>query len=151
VSRPAPATRASSRPVRIAELLGLKDPEGMSDVELALRVAEGFRPGTADRLAAVLGRPNVIGPLIPEATLRRAKRERKRLSREMSERLYEVGRVLELVRRVFHDDPVAIERFLGSPHPLLGDRTPLALAGTRSAGADAVVDLVRRADAGVAV
>ena len=69
----------------------------------------------------------------------------------MGERLYEVGRVVDAVSRAYHGDTAAIVRFLNRPHQLLGGRTPLAMAQSSSAGADAVINLVRRADAGFAV
>lgn len=146
-----PTSLPSSQPMRIAALLGLTEAEGIDEVGLALRVADGLRASTADHLAKVLGRGDVIGPLVPEATLRRAKKQRKPLSKEMSERLYEVSRVVDIVSRAFHGDRAAVDRFLRSPHPLLAGRSPLALARASSAGADAVVNLLRRADAGVAL
>lgn len=88
--------------------------------------------------------------LVPEATLRRAKRARRPLSREHSERLYEVARVVDAVGRAFHGDRRRIDAFLDRPHPLLDGETPLELAASSSAGADAVLNLLRRAEAGVA-
>ena len=132
-------------------LLGLNDNETMDDVALAERVSQGLKPAAAAALGQVIGMPHVVGKLIPEATLRRARTSRKPLSREMSERLYEVGRVVDAVSRAYHGDTAAIVRFLNRPHQLLGGRTPLAMAQSSSAGADAVINLIRRADAGFAV
>ena len=48
-----------------------------------------------------------------------------------------------------HHPPSA--RFLERPHPLLDGATPLDMARSCSAGAHAVLNLLRRAEAGVAV
>lgn len=133
---------------RVGLLLGLEQPGTIDDIGLAEQVAKGLRAASAEALSAVLGRANVVGPVIPEATLRRAKRGRKALSREMSERLYEVSRVVDVVSRTYHGDSVAISRFLNRPHRLLGGQTPLQMARSSSAGADAVLNLLRRAEAG---
>ena len=46
----------------------------MSDVQLANRIAGGLHPISVFALGEVLGRSRVIGPIIPEATLRRARK-----------------------------------------------------------------------------
>ncbi len=136
---------------RIGQLLGLAGPAVLDDVGLAHRVALGFQPAAADALSAVIGRAEVVGPLIPEATLRRARAARKPLSRAMSERLYEMGRMVEMVGRTYGGDRTASNRFLNRPHPLLDGMTPLAMAQSSSAGAAAVMNLLHRAAAGVAL
>ncbi len=146
-----PNSLPGSEAGRIGMLLGLKAKKPIDDIGLAEHVSKGLRVASAETLAGLIGRVNIVGPLIPEATLRRAKKNRKALSREMSERLYEVGRVVDVVSRVYHGDQAAIARFLEKPHKLLGGRTPLSMAQSSSAGAEAVINLLRRADAGFAV
>ena len=141
----------ASEATRVAILLGMDRPREVSDVQLALTVSKGLRARSARALAKLLGTNRIVGPVIPEATLRRARRARKSLSREHSERLYEVGRVVDAVSCAFHGDRNAIEAFLNRPHPMLEGSTPFDLARSSSAGADAVVSLVRRAEAGMAV
>tara|TARA_R100001198_G_scaffold15372_3_gene7391 strand:- start:14510 stop:14968 length:459 start_codon:yes stop_codon:yes gene_type:complete len=141
----------TSQPARVAALLGFQDAVDVDDVTLADRVANGLLPKAASGLIDILGKAVVVGGIIPEATYRRNQKSRKALSREMSERLYEVGRVVEAAKRSYGGDIDAARRFLERPHPLLDGRTPLALAQASSAGADAVVNLLRRADAGFAV
>lgn len=141
----------ASEAMRVAALLEMDGPEDVSDVQLALTVSRGLRARSAHALAKLLGTNCIVGPVIPEATLRRARRAGKSLSREHSERLYEVGRVVDAVGCAFHGDRNAIEAFLNRPHPLLEGCTPLDLARSSSAGADAVVSLIRRAEAGMAV
>ena len=132
-------------------LLAIDEPDVLSDVQLAPLVSGGLLPGSAIALAEVLGRSRVVGPVVPEATLRRVRKARKALSRQLSERLYELGRVVDAVSRAYHGDRDAIDAFLNRPHPLLEGETPLDMARSSSAGAEAVLNLVRRAEAGVAL
>lgn len=143
--------QTGSQPGRIAALLGIEDPHDIDDVALADRVSRGLPAKAAAGLIEVLGKAIVVGGIIPEATYRRNQKARKALSREMSERLYEVGRVVEAAKRSHAGDIDAARSFLSRPHPLLDGRTPLELARSSSAGAEAVVGLLRRADAGFAV
>lgn len=136
---------------RIGMLLGLKHSASLDDIGLAERIASGLRVTSAEALGSVLGKTSGMHPLIPEATLRRAKKGSKILSREMSERLYEVSRVVDAVSRTYQGDKAAISRFLNHPHKLLGDQTPLQMAQSSSAGAEAVINMLRRADSGFSV
>ena len=146
-----PAEMPASEATRVAMLLAIDEPDIRSDVQLARLVAGGLLPASAIALAEVLGQRRVVGPVIPEATLRRVRRARTVLSRQHSERLYEVGRVVDAVSRAYHGDRDAIEAFLSRPHPLLEGDTPFDMARSSSAGAEAVLNLIRRAEAGVAV
>ena len=145
-----PAEIPASEAERIARLLAIDGPDLMSDVQLARRVSGGLLPRAAVALAEVLGRNRVVGPVVPEATLRRVRKARKPLSRELSERLYEVGRVVDAVSLAYHGDRDAIDTFLDRPHPLLEGETPFDMARSSSAGAEAVLNLVRRAETGIA-
>ena len=145
------AGRRESEVTRVARLLDLDEPDTLNDVQFARRVSWGFSTRSVTALAAVLGTKRVVGPVVPEATLRRARKANKRLSREISERLYEVGRVVDAVSRAYHGDRDAIEEFLNRPHPLLDGETPFDMARSSSAGAEAVLNLVRRAEAGVVI
>ena len=148
-----PETLPASVSVRVAKLLELdiEDPDAMGDVQLAKRIAGGLQPSAVFALSDVIGKNRVIGAIVPEATLRRARKAGKRLSRELSERLYEVGRVVDAVSVVYHGDREGIEAFLNRPHALLDGETPLDVAKSSSAGADAVLNLVRRIQASVVV
>lgn len=145
------AGRRESEVTRVARLLDLDEPDTLNDVQFARRVSRGFSARSVKALAAVLGTKRVVGPVVPEATLRRARKANKRLSREISERLYEVGRVVDAVSRAYHGDRDAIEEFLNRPHPLLDGETPFDMARSSSAGTEAVLNLIRRAEAGVAI
>lgn len=145
-----PAEMPASEAMRVGRLLSLDRPDRLSDVQLARRIADGLPSQAAVALAETLGRKRVVGPVVPEATLRRARKAKSRLSRQLSERLYEVGRVVDAVSRAYRGDREAIEAFLNRPHPLLEGETPFDLARSSSAGAEAVLNLMRRAEAGIA-
>ena len=141
----------ASAPMRIARLLEIDGLDIKSEVQLAQRIGAGLFPGAVKALTEVLGRNRVVGPVISEATFRRALKDNKRLSSKISERLYEVGRVVDAVGCAYHGDREAIDTFLNRPHPLLDGKTPFDMARSNSAGADAVLNLLSRAEASVAL
>ena len=93
-----PAELPASEATRVAKLLAINGPETVSDVQLARHIADGLFPQAALALSEVLGRNRVVGPVIPEATFRRARKARKTLSRNHTARLLSTWRVP--VRRV---------------------------------------------------
>ncbi len=143
-------SHTESESTRLAKLLDVANPSTCSDVRLAQRVASGLRPSAVTAMAKVFGgnTNRIVGPIVPEATFRRAKKAGK-LSKQHSERLYEIGRVLIAVILAYRGDRDRFEAFLTRPHPLLAGETPLEMACSSSAGADAVLNLIRRAEAGV--
>lgn len=145
------ATPPASEAARLARMLSLETTDDFDDVALARRVSEGLPVTSVTRIATFLGKGRVIGPIVPEPTLRRMRKARKPLSREHSERLYEISRVLDAASRAYHGDRERIMAFMTRPHPLLGGETPFDLTRSSSAGADAVVNLIERAEAGVAL
>jgi putative toxin-antitoxin system antitoxin component (TIGR02293 family) len=141
-------TLDTTETIRIAGLLGLG--EAVRDrVALADRVARGLPARSADHLHAALG-GKAFFQILPEATYRRVRRKGDPLTRETSEKLYEFGRVFELATRLYGGDTERAMRFLETGHAMLGGRSPLSLATSSSAGADAVVDLLHRAEASFA-
>ena len=136
---------------RLARLLGLDDTEHLDDVALVRKVAAGLPTRAVSALEDILGSWRLAGRLASEATLRRHRKSRRPLSRAHSERTYELGRVVDAVARAFRGDVARIDDFLTRPHPLLDGESPLDMATSSSAGADSVLKLVLRAEAGVAV
>ncbi len=145
-----PETLPGSDIERIGVLLGLPQAQALTEVSLADIVHSGLKLSAFDTLLRHVGEAQAHSGLVPEATLRRA-RDRGRLSREISERLYGYARVFDAVSRLYRGDKAAINQFMTSPHPLLDSRTPATLAISSSAGADAVLRLLHRASAGFAV
>jgi len=146
-----PAELPSTEAARLALLLALDDPLGFDDIALAGQVGSGLPTRSATALAHVLGRAEIIGPVIPEPTLRRARQAQRPLSRAHSERLYELSRVIDATGRAFHGDKEKLRAFLTRPHPMLDDQSPFDLARSSSAGATAVRHLLARAEAGMPV
>ncbi len=139
-----------SQPERIATLLGLKNASAMDDVALADAVAEGLDCHAAISLGTVLGpKIKVVGDIIPKTTFRRARDAQKPLSPVTSGRLYNLSRVWEVALRSYGNDDAATE-FLLRKHTHLDGRAPIELVRLSSAGADAVVNLIHRAQAGFA-
>ena len=146
-----PTDVPANEAVRVAKLLAIDDSNGLSEVDLARRVSDGLPSQSALGLVEVLGKRRVVGSIIPEASLRRARNSNKPLSRELSERLFEIGRVVDAVSLAYHGNQEAIDGFLHRPHALLEGDTPFDMARSSSAGAQAVLNLIRRAEAGIAV
>jgi len=146
-----PANLPATEPLRLARFLDLHEAAHIDEVALARRVAEGLPMRAVAALGETLGRGRLVGRIVSEATLHRRRRSGRALSRSHSERIYGLVRVLDAVGRAFHGDVARIDDFLDRPHPLLDGESPLDLATSSSAGADAVLNLVRRAEAGVAV
>ena len=112
-----PADMPANAAMRIARLLAIDGPGVQSDVQLAQRVCGGRPARSATALAEVIGRSRGVGPVVPEATLRRVRKTGKPLSRELSERLYEVGHVVDALGRAYHGEADAIDTFLHRPPP----------------------------------
>ena len=81
----------ASEAARVAMLLAIDEPDLLSDVQLARRVSGGLLPESAMALAGLLGRSRVVGPVIPEATLRRVRKAGRALSRQLSRTALRTG------------------------------------------------------------
>ena len=144
-------SRTDPQAARIAGLLGLPSPEKMTDVGLARTIALGLPLTALDLIARWFGQPGFATAIVPEATLRRARAANKALSRDHSERVYEIARVLDAALRAYGGDGEAAVDFLSRRHPLLDFERPIDLARMSSAGTDAVIAQIGRAMAGVAI
>lgn len=142
---------AEPAPRRLGALLGLPEAAGRTDLTLADTLSQGLTVAALERLIEVLGRAALIGPVVPETTYRRTLNAGQPFSRELSDRIYEVARVIDAAARVYRGDQALMRRFLEAPHPLLEGRAPLAVATASAAGADAVVSLLDRLEAGFPV
>ena len=122
-----------------------------------LKMIEALRQGVPARSAEVVARhidPTgaqvTVYDFVPKSTLHRARQTNWRLSKDVSEQLWQVARVYVEARRQYGNDRDALE-FLLRRHPLLDGQTPFALAKETVAGADLVLRLLAQAEAGVAV
>ncbi len=134
---------------RVQEILGLK-PTSRGMAGLAAAVEKGLPRSALMRVVARAGvtgkaRLALLHRVVPSATLKR----RTRLKLHESERTERLARVIALAEHLW-DDPEAAQTFLNTPHPELGNRTPLDCASTEL-GARQVEDVVMRAIYGLPV
>lgn len=117
-------------PQKIANVMGLKKTV-RSLGELSEVVSHGIPKSSLRRIAGrVASDPKeereVLHRLIPPATY---KRRKNLLKPEESEKAERLARVIATAEYVWEDEE-AVRRFLKSPHPELGGRTPLEAAYT---------------------
>jgi len=139
---------------RIARFMGLKEWAKFDDLRLVKRVESGLPLSTAQAIVRNIdpsGQHLQVYDLIPRATYYRRKEQRKPLTKDQSEMIFALSKVFSEVIRQFHDDKESASLFLSRKHPLLGGRSPLDVARESTAGADLVMKLLARAEAGVAV
>ena len=138
----------------IARLMGLPSWRKMSSLSLVDQIEQGLPLQAVQRIAQVMapGDPGAKFTLLSRSTWSRLrKRPRQLLTREASERVHGIARVLVAARRLWAGDESAMVRFLNRPHLLLDGRTPLDVARESTTGADLVVRIIGEARAGVAV
>ena len=138
----------------IARLMGLPSWRQMNSLSLVNRIEQGLPLQVVERISRAMAPddPRAKFTLLSRSTWSRLQRRpRQHLTREMSDRVHGVARVLLEARRLWAGDEPAMVRFLNRPHLLLGGRTPLDVARESTAGADLVVRIIGEARAGVAV
>lgn len=120
-------------------------------MKLARMVEEGLPVRSADALKPLV---QVMGAgglhrIVPEATLRRARQQNKPLSRDASERLYDVARVFAEAEAMMGGDRDKASAFMREPNAFLEMRSPFELARSSTAGAQAVLEFIGQVRAGV--
>jgi len=137
---------------QIARFMGLSRWSRIEDLDLVGHVERGLPTRT---LEIILKRVDPKGrwlkpaDVIPKATYYRLKDQN--LSREQSERVLWLAKVLAETLRAYHNDTELALLFLVKRHAMLGGRSPYDLAKESVAGADLVLELLDQAAAGVAV
>ena len=126
----------------------------MDDLMLVRKVESGLPVSAVRRIVHRID-PNElrvrVSDLIPKATYYRIKRKKKPLSKDQSEKIFALSKVFSETLKQYHDDRELASMFLMRSHPLLGGRSPLDVARDSTAGADLVLTILERAEAGVAV
>ncbi|WP_025897182.1 antitoxin Xre/MbcA/ParS toxin-binding domain-containing protein [Sneathiella glossodoripedis] len=134
--------------------LGLRS-KNPSPIDVVKAVESGFTLRNIKAIARYClleDNPKSIESFISRSTVDRLKRTpTKRVSKEISENLYAVWKVAVETRKIYGDDVEKSKRFLNKPHPMLDGKSPLQLAISSNAGADMVVDLLKRTQAGLSV
>ncbi|CAJ2376591.1 MAG: conserved hypothetical protein [Arenicellales bacterium IbO2] len=145
-----PDSRSKSEAARIAALLALSARKKYSETALAFKIAEGVPVGAMDNFAGVYGE-SFVPHVIPKDTWRKHAKNKKLLPKKYSDRIYKLAQVTDMLGLIYSGDAHKVQQFLARPHPRLDGETPFDMVRSGAAGADAVISLLRRARAGVAV
>jgi putative toxin-antitoxin system antitoxin component (TIGR02293 family) len=146
--------QAHSEANRMAFFLGLPHWRKFDDLAIVASVKKGFPARTAETVVRRIdpdGRFLHATDIIPKSTYHRRLKANKALTKDESERILALSKVFAEVLRLYHGETTLAAHFLLRPHPLLGARPPIELAKESSAGADLVLKLLVKAEAGVAV
>jgi putative toxin-antitoxin system antitoxin component (TIGR02293 family) len=138
---------------RIARFMGLRRWSEIDDLGLVEAVRKGLPVKTAQAVAQKIdpdGRYLKSTDIIPKSTLHRRQKSQQPLSKDESERVFALSKVLSEALRLYGGDAERCAHFMIRKHPMLGNRTPLDLTIESIAGADLVLKLLAKADAGVA-
>lgn len=139
---------------KIAHFMGLRNWQKINDINLVETIEEGLPVKTADTIVKKIdpsGHYVDVYQIIPKASYYRRKERKQALTKDQSETILSLSKVFVEALRLYNDDTSKAAMFLLRSHPLLGGRTPLDLSINSTAGADLVLDLLSRADSGVAV
>lgn len=139
---------------KIAQFMGLRNWQRVNELALVEKVESGLPVTAADTIIRRIDPKGIhldVYDIIPKATYYRRKEQGKRLTRDQSEKVLALSKVFAEIMRQYSGDSDAAVMFITKPHPLLGGRTPLDVANGSTTGADLVLDLLARAEAGVAV
>lgn len=142
---------AASEAGRIAQFMGLPHWEDMDELGLVECVRQGFPAKTASIVVDQIdpeGRFVKVTDIIPKTTLHR--RKTKTLTKDESEKLWALAKVLTEALRIYGGDTTRLARFLTTEHAMLANRSPIDMALDTIAGADLVLKLLEKGDAGVA-
>ncbi|WP_165791877.1 antitoxin Xre/MbcA/ParS toxin-binding domain-containing protein [Thalassospira marina] len=138
----------------IYSFVGLREQE-MSPHALLDQIEKGIPVAGVRKLAEFLfpdAGNRAVEHLVSRSTIERIKRSRTpRFSRAATEQIYPVIKVTAKAMELYPGEPEKAVRFLQKPHAMLGGLAPLELARRSGAGADMVMDMFNRIQAGLAV
>ncbi len=125
---------------RVSELLGL--PKEVDDqATLRARVKNGLPAASVENIWEVM-HSYPTQKIVSERAYRRAKAEKIALSPVKSRILYDFARAYVVADRIYQGNGALIMRFLEKPNSAFGGASPIALAISSPAGADAVIELL---------
>lgn len=143
----------ASEPVAMAAFMGLRKPGTYTSLTLANTVAGGIPLRSVEAVCKHIdptGQRFSIYDVVARPTYHRKKQQRKPLSKDDSEKVWQIARVwVEAMRHYRNGDDAAA--FLFRPHPLLEGRRPIDLTKESVAGTALVLNLLNEAEAGVAL
>jgi putative toxin-antitoxin system antitoxin component (TIGR02293 family) len=130
----------------IQNLLGVKPQMTDTRLALAYSIEAGLPVSALDHLAQVVAPDDMRFKfrLIPKATLERRRRSKQRLTSEEGDRLARLAKVYAIALDIYRD-AARVREFLGRPHMMLDNKTPLDVALATGPGADLVINLLGRA------
>jgi len=134
--------------------MGLRGWQTFNDIKLVDRIATGLPISSADNIVRKLdpdGNFLHVFDFIPKATYYRRKDQKKPLTKDQSELVFALSKVFSETLRHYHNDSSSAALFLKRKHPILDNRSPFEVASESTAGADLVLKLLARAEAGVAI
>lgn len=138
----------------IYSFVGLPE-QGTSPHALLDQIEKGIPVAGVRKLADFLfpdAGSRAVEHLVSRSTIERTKRSRQlRFSRAATEQIYPVIKVTAKAMELYPGEPEKAVRFLQKPHPMLGGIAPLELARKSGAGADMVMNLFNRIQAGLTV
>lgn len=138
---------------RIARIMGLSNWKTMTELALVNQIERGLPLKAVENVAHVIGQDDkkMKFEILSRSTYSRIQnRKNKQLSKDISEKLHGITRVIDQAMQLWNSDRDAVTRFLYRPHPMLTGRTPLDVAKQSTVGADLVVKIIGEARAGVA-
>ena len=133
----------------VCAILGIRK-KVSNKLELAENIENGLPASSIERIkkALAIGDEQVSNTLgISVKTMGRIRKENRRLSVRVGDRLYRVAHILALAKEVLEDDEMA-KIWLRTPQIGLNNRAPLEYLNT-GAGAREVEDLLLRIEYGV--
>lgn len=138
-------------PSTVDAVLGFKDGQHHSLLELSKRIEQGFPLGALARVSGLIAPDDkqFAARIVPAGTLKRRRQQRKPLTPAESERLQRAARAWAATMDVYADEGMA-RQFLTRPHPMLESQTPLEVALRNAPGLEAVEGLLGRAKYGSA-
>jgi uncharacterized protein (DUF2384 family) len=128
---------------RVRSLLCLP-PEIDSKHQIEAEVMKGLQVKSVDMIIGELAADHPI-LLISERAYRRAKDKKIALSPSNSRKLYDFARAYAAIETFYEGKKGSVLRFLENPNTNFDGKTPLTLAISSPAGADAVIELLRPA------
>jgi putative toxin-antitoxin system antitoxin component (TIGR02293 family) len=139
---------------RVAHVLGLPRWKDFDDLKLVESVNKGIPASAVERIVFSIdprGRFLQVTDIIPKSTYHRRLKNKQPLSKDESERILALSKVIAEVLLLYKGETELAAHFLSRKHPMLGGRSPLDMANESIAGAGLVMKLLAQADAGVAV
>jgi len=128
-------------------VLGVNPKNSDSTLSLAFSIEKGLPVATVDKVSKLMAPSETrvfAYRLVPKATLERRRQRKEALTTQEGDKVARVAKVFAFAKNIFQDDG-KVRDFLNRRHMMLENKTPIDVALSTGAGADAVVNLLGRA------